>query len=93
VVKGIHSGRVLVGDPASGLQTYSRADFEAIWNGVVLAIHHAPDSTQTPIFNRDEEWRPWAVAPVREAPGPFDPAQVLRDVPEIYQIAPVRVIP
>ncbi len=93
VVKGIRDGRVLVGDPTFGLQTYSRADFEAIWNGVVLAIRHAPDGTQAPTFNRAEEWRPWAVAPVGDAPGPADPAQVLVGMPELYQIAPVRVIP
>jgi len=93
VVKGIRNGRVLVGDPTFGLQTYSRADFETIWNGVVLAVRHAPDGAQTPAFNRDEEWRPWAVAPIGDAQGPADPAQVLFGMPELYQVAPVRVIP
>ena len=93
VVKGVEGNRVLIGDPTFGLQTYARADFEAVWNGVVLAIRQAPAGTETPVFNQRDEWRPWAVAPVAEAQGPVSPAELLRNLPETYQISPVREIP
>jgi predicted double-glycine peptidase len=86
VVKGIRDGRVLVGDPTFGIQTYSREEFEAMWNGVVLAVRQAPDGAETPSFNRAEEWRPWARAPLSEARGPVSPSDLLREMPEIYQI-------
>ena len=92
VVKGVHADRVLVGDPTFGIQTYSRAEFEAMWNGVVLAIRHAPNGTQAPTFNSADEWRPWAVAPVDQAVGPDSPSDMLREMPEIYQLTDVRVI-
>src|SRR5690606_11780520 len=38
VVKGVSDTEVLVGDPTFGLQRYTRAEFEAVWNGVVLAV-------------------------------------------------------
>lgn len=92
VIKGVRDGRVLVGDPALGLQTYARADFEAIWNGVALAIRRAPDGTAPPVFNRDDDWRPWAVAPVGDAQEPTSPTDLLREMPELYQIAPVHAV-
>ncbi|HWA00770.1 MAG TPA: C39 family peptidase [Caulobacterales bacterium] len=86
VIKGVRGGRVLVGDPTFGLQTYARADFEALWNGVVLAIRRSPPGTQAPAFNRDEEWRPWAKAPMDVATGPVSPSELLRGLPELYQL-------
>lgn len=61
VIKGVRGQRVLVGDPALGLKTYSRSEFEKMWNGVVFAVHDGP---RDPVFDRDEEWRPWARAPL-----------------------------
>ena len=61
VVKGVRGDQVLVGDPTFGLQTLTRAEFEAVWNGVVLAIRHAPEGAPAPVFNAAEEWRPWSV--------------------------------
>lgn len=90
VVKGIAGDRVLVGDPTFGIQTYSRAEFAAVWNGVVLAVRHAPASAEPPAFNRAEEWRPWAVAPTGEVPEPVSPSDLLREMPEIYQITPLE---
>jgi predicted double-glycine peptidase len=88
VVKGISDTHVLVGDPTFGLQTHTREEFEAMWNGVVLAIRRAPEGAATPVFNQDDEWRPWAVAPLGDVPGPQSPSQLTRDFPEIYQLAP-----
>ncbi|MGD9814038.1 MAG: C39 family peptidase [Hyphomonadaceae bacterium] len=88
VVKGIDGDRVLVGDPTFGLQTYTRAEFQAVWNGVVLAVRSAPDGWPAPAYNRAEEWRPWAVAPLDMARGPVSPADLTREFREIYQITP-----
>jgi len=64
VVKGISKDRLLIGDPALGLKIYKRADFEKIWNGIVFIIHDS--GTAKPLFNRADEWSPWARAPTGE---------------------------
>lgn len=89
VIKGISETEVLVGDPTFGLQTYTRAEFEAVWNGVVLAVRRAPEGVGTPSYNDAEEWRPWAVAPLEEAHRPISPSDLYRHMPEIYQISPM----
>lgn len=90
VVKGVAAdGRVLVGDPTFGLQTLTREEFEAAWNGVVLAIRRAPEGWPAPAYNRDAEWRPWAVAPMDDVAGPVSPSQLTREMRELYQISPV----
>lgn len=89
VVKGISDTHVLVGDPTFGLQTYTREDFEAVWNGVVLAIRRTPAGTAAPAYDREEEWRPWVVAPLDETQGPVSPSALMRAMPELYQISPV----
>ncbi len=88
VVKGVSADRVLVGDPTFGLQTYSREEFEAIWNGVVLAIRRPPEGAAAPSYNRAEEWRPWAVAPLGDARGPVSPTDLMLGMAELYQITP-----
>lgn len=89
VVKGVSATSVLIGDPTFGLQTYSRADFEAVWNGVVLAVRTPPAGAQTAEFNRADEWRPWSTAPIDGATGPVSPAELMLSMPELYQITPV----
>ncbi len=89
VVKGVSATHVLVGDPTFGLQTYTRADFEAVWNGVVLAIRQTPGSTAAPAFNRDEEWQPWSRAPLGDAQGPVSPASLFLSTRELYQVTPL----
>ncbi|MBX3509803.1 MAG: C39 family peptidase [Hyphomonadaceae bacterium] len=91
VVKGIEGDRVLVGDPTFGLQTYTRAEFEAVWNGIVLAVRRAPEGVQTPVFNQQSDWSPWSVAPLDAAQGPISPSDLTRHFGEIYQISPVIV--
>jgi len=85
VIKGITTDQVLVGDPAAGLKTYSRAQFKKIWSGVSFAIHDKA-MPKPAVFNAAAEWRPWAVAPV----GDYDPTQPLgrpmADLP-LYQIS------
>lgn len=55
VIKGIKGGDVLVGDPALGLKAVPRADFEALWQGVMFVIHDDIDTGRDG-FNRPEDW-------------------------------------
>lgn len=89
VVKGISADRVLVGDPTFGLQTYTRAEFEEIWNGVVLAIRQTPEGWPAPAYNRAEEWRPWSRAPLNMAQQPISATDLTLSFRELYQITPV----
>jgi predicted double-glycine peptidase len=89
VVKGLSADRVLVGDPTFGLKIYTREEFEAVWNGVVLAIRRLPEGASAPEYNRAEEWRPWVVAPLDEARRPISPTDLTLSLPELYQISPV----
>lgn len=66
VVKGVRSDQVLIGDPALGLRTMPRAQFEAGWNGIFFLIRsHASIGKQA--FNRDTEWAALARAPLEQA--------------------------
>ncbi|MFZ2029406.1 MAG: C39 family peptidase [Vitreimonas sp.] len=91
VVKGIQADDVLVGDPTFGLQTYSRAQFSAMWNGVVLAIRHTPN-VNAAVYNSAQEWRARPVAPMGAATGPMSPSDFYREMREVYQITPARTV-
>lgn len=67
VVKGIDKDRVLIGDPSLGLRSVSRAEFQAVWNGIYFVLNSALDVGQRN-FNGQRQWRPLARAPVD---GPF----------------------
>lgn len=56
VVKGITQDTVLIGDPAVGLKTFRRADFELGWNGILFLIRDRAEIAQRH-FNETEEWR------------------------------------
>jgi predicted double-glycine peptidase len=88
VVKGVNETSVLVGDPTFGLQTIPRAEFEQVWNGVILAIRRTPEGVSAPGYNRAGEWRPWAVAPVGEARTEISPFDLTLGMHELYQITP-----
>jgi uncharacterized protein len=89
VIKGVSATHVLVGDPTFGLQTYTRAEFEAVWNGVVLAVRDAPPTAREPVYNAASEWRPWAQAPLADAPQVTSPSMLLLQMPELYQITAI----
>jgi predicted double-glycine peptidase len=91
VIKGVQGGRVLVGDPALGLEIYPRGDFEKTWNGVVFLIHDG--ASGTPAFNRPSEWRPWAMAPLEDGLDHSSLAAFTQALPPIYQISPVLNLP
>ncbi len=48
VIKGIEDGRVLVGDPALGLQAYRKAEFKEHWsNDILFLIRDRMDTART----------------------------------------------
>jgi uncharacterized protein len=54
VIKGIHDGRLLIGDPALGTRSMPRDDFEARWdNNVLFVVHNHRDLA---IFNSPDDW-------------------------------------
>lgn len=90
VIKGVQAGRVLVGDPAFGLVSYRREEFEEIWSGVVLAIVEGPGTADArAIFNSPEDWQQRPRAPL----GATLPRGALADVttalPMPHQISPI----
>lgn len=91
VIKGVSDGGVLVGDPTFGLQTYTRAEFQEVWNGIVLAVRGAPEGVGAGVFNQASEWRPWSRAPMHTARETVSPSDLLRELPSIYQITPTAM--
>lgn len=55
VIKGMRDGDVMVGDPAMGLKAMPRAEFEAMWQGIMFVIHDDIESGRQG-FNRPEDW-------------------------------------
>lgn len=90
VIKGVRGDEVLVGDPALGLKRYPRAEFEKMWNGVVLAVREAP---RPATFNRPDEWRPWARAPLHAPLSDASLATFTRELVPQNQITPIFRVP
>ena len=62
VVKGMRSGRVLVGDPARGMRVLSETKFMSMWkNGLVFVIHNRRNLA---VFNSASDWKVAPGAPV-----------------------------
>jgi len=84
VIKGIQSGRVLVGDPSSGTRTITIPGFEKIWpNGILFVIdNHRRKS----VFNGRSDWALAPLAPLGNALSPENLATVtlLRPGPNQY---------
>lgn len=55
VVKGLADGRVLVGDPARGTRSMSRARFEEQWKNHLLFVIH--NYRNRAVFNSRDDWR------------------------------------
>jgi len=81
VLKGMAGDRVLIGDPAQGLKTYSREEFTAMWNGIAFLIRGSADQ-----FNLAADWRPFARAPMDRALPTDSLAELTRELPPLYQI-------
>ena len=62
VLKGIRSGRVLIGDPALGTRAMARATFESIWvNHLLFVVHNRQELA---VFNDANDWRAAPIAPL-----------------------------
>jgi predicted double-glycine peptidase len=60
---------VLVADPALGLRTIPRDEFEQSWNGVFFIVRDEPELARAG-FDREEDWEVQASSPFRHALGP-----------------------
>lgn len=67
VVKGVRGDEILLGDPTFGLRIMKRAEFEGMWNGIILAVRRTAGNANPFGFNRVEEWTPWSRAPISDA--------------------------
>jgi predicted double-glycine peptidase len=85
VVKGVSRDHILIGDPTLGLKTYTRTEFEQVWNGIAFLIR---DHRTESLFNNELEWQPFAPTPWVAANAAVLMDQS-RDVNALYQIAPV----
>ncbi len=63
VLRGMRDGTILLADPAIGSITVPRAQFEAIWDGTVLAAR-ANLQVARNHFNSIRDWEPWPSAPI-----------------------------
>lgn len=66
VVKGVDDDRILVGDPALGMRTYERDEFEKIWNGILFVVTERLEVAQDN-FNVRRDWRVRPEAPLGSA--------------------------
>lgn len=65
VVKGVHRGRVLLGDPAMGTRAMSIGRFNSLWvNRILFVIHNRRDLAK---FNVARDWRIAPSAPLELA--------------------------
>lgn len=67
VVKGLEQDRVLVGDPALGMRSFSRREFEDMWPTRILFIVRNHSETGRRFFNGEREWRALVRAPLGTA--------------------------
>ena len=90
VVKGLTGGRVLVGDPATGLHVYSEGQFSKIWDGTLFVIHDGPAK---PSFNSEIEWRYIVTPPTGALVSEQQSISTLtRNLPPIFQITPMILL-
>lgn len=62
VIKGVRGGRVLFGDPASGIRSLPQKAFEAMWhNGVLFVVSNRQ---HVAVFNSEADWRAVPRAPL-----------------------------
>jgi len=66
VIKGIDEERVLVGDPALGVRVMRRAEFEAIWNGILFVLRGEGEIAREH-FNQEAVWNVKPDSPVEWA--------------------------
>lgn len=82
VVKGVGTRDVLLGDPAAGVRTISRSEFETMWNGILFLVRNKKNIAQN-YFNRNADWNVIAKAPVGMAMHSSDLARVTLMLPGV----------
>lgn len=80
VVKGLHEDEVLVGDPALGMRTYPREEFDKMWNGILFVVISDIETAQSS-YNNDDAWL------VRHK-APFGSALSTRSLASVTLLAP-----
>lgn len=65
VVKGLRSGRVLIGDPSAGSRAMPVPQFKAVWVSRILFVIH--NRLELATFNADADWRATPRAPLGDA--------------------------
>lgn len=84
IIKGVDEDRVLIGDPAQGVKSVARAEFEEMWGNRILFLIHDNRDPEVSYHKIHEEWA-GRMAPLGEAvdrtslgvfnvlhPGPWD---------------------
>lgn len=56
IIKGLTEQRVLVGDPAIGVNIVSRDKFEEMWADRILFLVHAENGVEAKNYQSEEEW-------------------------------------
>ncbi|WP_019024517.1 MULTISPECIES: C39 family peptidase [unclassified Thioalkalivibrio] len=64
VIKGIEGGRILVGDPALGVKSYTRHEFQRVWVNDILFIIREDVDLARHHFNASETWAAVTRAPI-----------------------------
>ncbi|WP_017925447.1 C39 family peptidase [Thioalkalivibrio sp. HL-Eb18] len=64
VIKGLEGGRVLVGDPALGVKSYTRHEFQRVWVNDILFIIREDVDLARHRFNASETWAAVTRAPI-----------------------------
>jgi hypothetical protein len=85
IIKGLNDQEVLVGDPAVGLKTIPRDEFEEMWGHRILFLIRGKQKGSVAHFQDDKEWALRPKAPLDQAvdraslgvfnllqPGPWD---------------------
>lgn len=88
VVKGVRGGRVLIGDPALGVRSMLRQEFEKVWSGVFFIIN----KSQNARFNAEAEWRQIPKPLLNPYLSEQDTGALLRDMPTLYQITNIQIV-
>lgn len=89
VIKSIRNGIVLVGDPALGLKSYTLADFQAVWDGVVFIIHDKVADPTHHGFDDSHEWTLLTHSPLdRALHGSELPGLTLDEIWTVFQVLP-----
>lgn len=84
VIKGIEDGRVLIGDPSSGLRTMPISDFRKVWPSRILFV--VDNHRRGVVFNGRSDWTLAPLAPLGTAlrPGNLGNTMLVRPGPNQF---------